>query len=145
MRLAHRVHTSATPAQVWEVLGDPQRWPQFDPTLRAVRGASRTTAAGQRLVGLSRMGALGIPLDVLEASPPYRLVVLVHTMPGLRQQVTTDVVPAARGGSYLTVAMILDGLLVWPALWPAWWTTALHARLLGHRADLVARAARRSA
>ena len=54
-------------------------------------------------------------------------------------------VPAARGGSELTLSAVLDGPLLWPALWPAWWTAALQVRLLAHRADGVARAARRSA
>ena len=36
MRLVQRARTSATPAQVWEVLGQPSRWPEFEPFLRRV-------------------------------------------------------------------------------------------------------------
>jgi hypothetical protein len=145
VRLAHRVHTTASPAQVWELLGTPSRWSLFDPSLRGVRGAAGPARTGQRLIGLSRVGALGLPLDVLEARPPDRLVLLVHVLPGLRQTVTTDVTPAARGGADVTVSFVLDGPLSWPALGPLYLASGLTARLLAHRADRLARAARRAA
>lgn len=136
------MHTAASPAQVWEVLGDPQRWPQFELSLRGVRGTHGGAATGQRLIGLSRVAALGIPLDVLEATPPHRLVLLVHTMPGLRQQMTVDVTPAVRGGADVTVAVVVDGLLGWPAVWPLYLATGLTARLLARRTDRLAEGAR---
>lgn len=37
MRLTHRVQTSATPAQVWAVLGSPEAWSSVEPFLRGVR------------------------------------------------------------------------------------------------------------
>ena len=145
MRLAHRVHTRATPAQVWEVLGDPQRWSEFEPGLRGVRGRPGATSEGQRLIGLSRVAALGIPIDVLEARAPSRVVVLVHLLPGLRGQVTYDVTPAARGGSDVTVSLVVDGPLGWPAVAPLFLSNALTVRLLASRTDRIARAARRAA
>ena len=145
MRLAHRVHTSASAEQVWEVLGDPQRWPQFDVALRGVRGTHGQASSGQRLIGLARTAALGIPIDVLEATAPTRLVLLVHTLPGLRQQITHEVTPAARGGSHITVSVTVEGLLARPSVGWVFLATGLTARLLARRADRLARAARRAA
>lgn len=145
MRLAHCVRTAATPAQVWQVLGNPRRWSQFNPGLRGVRGAHGAAATGQRLIGLSRFGALGIPLDVVEATPPSRLVLVVHAAPGLRQQLTHEVAPALRGGSDVTVSFVVDGPLGWPAVGPLYLASGLTARLLALRTDRLARAARRAA
>lgn len=145
MRLAHRVRTAASPAQVWEVLGNPQRWPQFELSLRGVRGRPGRVLTGQRLTGLSRVASLGIPIDVVEAAPQARLVLLVHVLPGLREQVTFDVTPAARGGSDVTVSVVVDGLLGWPAVAPLLLANALTVRLLAVRTDRIARAARRAA
>ena len=145
MRLAHRVHTAASPAQVWEVLGDPRRWSEFELSLRGVRGRPGRAQTGQRLIGLSRFATLGIPVDVLEATPAARLVLLVHVVPGLRERVVFDVTPAARGGSDVTVSVVVDGLLGWPAVTPLFLGNVLTVRLLGVRADRIARAARRAA
>ena len=145
MRLAHRVHTAASPAQVWEVLGDPRRWSEFELSLRGVRGRPVRAQTGQRLIGLSRFATLGIPVDVLEATPAARLVLLVHVVPGLRERVVFDVTPAARGGSDVTVSVVVDGLLGWPAVTPLFLGNVLTVRLLGVRADRIARAARRAA
>ena len=145
MRLAHRVRTAAVPAQVWEVLGDPRRWSEFELSLRGVRGRPGRAQTGQRLTGLSRFAALGIPIDVLEASPPSRLVLLVHPLPGLRERVSFDVEPAARGGSVVTVTVVVDGLLGLPAVAPLFLGNVLTVRLLGVRADRIARAARSAA
>jgi len=145
MTLRSRVHTAASPAQVWEVLGDPRRWPEFELSLRGVRGRPGRAWTGQRLTGLSRFGTLAIPIDVVEATPPSRLVLLVHAVPGLREQITFDVTPAARGGSDVTVAVVVDGLLGWPAVAPLFLANALTVRLLASRTDRIARAARRAA
>ena len=145
MRLAHRVHTSATPAQVWEVLGDPRRWSEFELSLRGVRGRPDRVQTGQRLTGLWRFATLGIPVDVLEATSPSRVVLLVHALPGLRERVSYDVAPAARGGSDVTVSVVVEGLLGWPAVAPLFLANALTVRLLAARTDRLARAARRAA
>ena len=145
MRLAHRVHTAASAAQVWEVLGDPGRWAEFELSLRGVRGRPGQVRTGQRLTGLSRFATLGIPIDVVEATPPSRVVLLVHALPGLREQVTYDVTAAARGGSDLTVSVVVDGLLGWPAVAPLFLGNVLTVRLLSVRTDRIARAARRAA
>ena len=141
MRLAHRVHTAATPAQVWEVLGDPQRWPDFELFLRRVRGAHGRASTGQRLTGVARIASLGVPIDVLEAVPPSRLVLLIHTAPGLREQITVEVTPALRGGCDLTVSVVVEGLLARVAVAPLYVRSGVTARRLGLRADQVARIA----
>lgn len=145
MRLAHRVHTAASPSQVWQVLGDAQRWPEFHLAWRAVRGTVGPAATGQRLIGVSRAASLGIPVDVAEATAPHRLVLVVHTVPGLREQVTHEVVPVARGGSQITVSVVVDGPLARPAVLLVYLGAGLTARLLARRTDRVARAARRAA
>ena len=142
MRLAHRVHTVASPAQVWEVLGDPRRWRQFNVGLRGVRGTHGPAATGQRLIGVARAASLGIPIDVVEAQAPSRLVLLVHTVPGLREQVTHEVTPAVRGGCDITVSVVAEGPLARPAVGWVYLGAGLTARLLAHRADRLARTRR---
>ena len=139
MRLAHRVHTAASPAQVWQVLGDPQRWPEFDVFLRRVRGSSGRVSTGQHLLGLSRLGSLRIPVDVVEAVPERRLVLLVHTAPGLRETVTHEITPAVRGGSDLVVSVVVEGLWARAGALPLWLASGLTARVLASRTDRLAR------
>lgn len=143
--MVHRVSTAADPAQVWEVLGDPRRWSEFELWLRGVRGRPGRAQTGQRLTGLSRMATLGIPIDVLEATPPSRLALLVHPVPGLREQVSFEVAAAAQGGSDVTVSVVVDGPLGWPAMVPLFLGNVLTVRMLSVRADRIARAARRAA
>lgn len=139
MRIAHRVHTSAAPALVWELVGDPERWPQFDLQVRRVRGARGSASPGDRLVGLSRLGSLRIPIDVVESVPPSRLVVVVHVAPGLREQRTVEVTSAVRGGCDVTVSVVLEGPLAPLAVLPGHLTGLLTARLLAARAERLAR------
>lgn len=145
MRLVQRVRTSAGPAQVWEVLGDPARWPEFEPFLRRVRGAHGPAAAGQTLVGVSRIASLAVPVDVLEAEAGQRLVLRVYLAPGLREVRSFEVVPSLQGGSDLRVGVVVDGLLAGPAAAPLWLANGLTLRLLAARAERLARAARRAA
>ena len=145
MRRTARGQTSATPAQVWEVLGWPARWPEFDPFLRRVRGTHGPITARQTLVGVSRVGSLAIPVDVLEVVPGSRLVLCVHTAPGVRETVTHEVVPALRGGSDVCLTVSVEGLLAPAATVPLWVANAARLRLLVVRADRIARAARRAA
>ena len=145
MRLQQRARTSATPAQVWEVLGDPRRWPEFEPFLRRVRGVHATVSAGRRLVGVSRIGSLAVPIDVMEVDRTRRLVLRVHTAPGVRQTVTHEVLPVVTGGSDIRVGVVVEGLFARAAVAPLWVSAALTTRLLAARAERLARAARRAA
>ena len=145
MRLASRARTSASPAQVWAVLSDPARWPEFEPFLRRVRGTHGSLAAGQTLVGISRLGSLAVPIDVLEATSGARLVLRVHTAPGVRQTVTHEVLPRVTGGSDVRVSVVVEGLFARPAAVPLWLASGLTLRLLVARAERLARAARRAA
>ena len=145
MRLTASAHTAASPAQVWEVLGQPARWPEFEPFLRRVRGTHGGAVTGQTLVGVSRVGGVGVPLDVVEAVPGSRLVLRVHTAPGVRQTMSFEVLPAGRGGSDLRLAVVVDGLFARPAAGALWLSGALTLRLLAARCDRLARAARRAA
>lgn len=143
MRLSHRVRTSASPAEVWAVLGTPQRWPEFDLFLRTVRGAHGSAASGQHLLGLARLASLRIPVDVVEAVPDKRLVLLVHTAPGLRETVTHEITPAVRGGSDVVVSVVVEGLWARFGAVPLWLASGLSARVLAARTDRIARELRR--
>ena len=145
VRLLRRARTAASPAQVWEVLGQPTRWPEFELFLRRVRGTHGAAAAGQVLMGVSRFGALSVPIDVLEVDPGRRLVVRVHAAPGVRETVTFEVLPVLQGGSDLRVGVVVEGLLARPAALPLWLAGGMTLRLLVARAERIARSARRAA
>ena len=145
MRLAARARTSASPAQVWEVLGHPERWPEFEPWLRRLRGTNRPAATGQALVGVSRFYGVAVPIDVVQAVAGQRLVLRVHTAPGVTQTVTHELVPMVQGGTDVRVNVVVEGLFARPAAGPLWIASALTLRLLVVRAERLVRAARRAA
>ena len=145
MKLTHHVRTSASPALVWQTLGRPSHWPQFDVFLRSVRGVDGPATQGQHLVGIARLLSLGIPLDVLEVEPERRLVLRVRTVPGLSEEVTFVITPTVRGGSEIRVSVVLDGPLARPAVLPVWLANGLNARVLAARTHRTARAHRRTA
>lgn len=124
------------------MLGDPKAWPQFEPFLRGVRGR---IASGEHLMALLRLSAIGVPIDVVEAASERRLTLVVHLLPGLRHQVTYELTTAVRGGTDISVSVVVDGLLARPALLPLWLYDGLTARVLAARTDRAARQARRSA
>ena len=143
MRLAHRARTSATPAQVWELLGDPRRWPEFDLFFRRVHGAERVRS-GQTLLGIARLTSLRIPLDVVDAVPEQRLELFLHTAPGVWERVVYEIAPAVRGGSQLRVSVVVEGLFARGAVAPLWMASGLTLRVLAARAERVAKAARKA-
>src|SRR4051794_38477915 len=63
-RVHHQILCDATPPDVWTVLREPQRWPEFEATLARVEGAAGHAAEGQRLLGVGRGFPVRIPLDV---------------------------------------------------------------------------------
>jgi hypothetical protein len=142
MRLAHRARTSASPAQVWSLLGNPQRWPEFDLSLRRVRGSDRARS-GQTLLGIARLTSLRIPVDVVDAVPEQRLEVFLHTAPGVRERLVYEIAPSVRGGSHLRVQVVVEGLLARGAVAPLWVASGLTLRVLAARAEREARAARK--
>ncbi len=145
MKLAHRVRTSASPAQVWQLLGTPSRWPQFDVFLTKVKGTSREAAVGQHLVGISRWTTLGIPLDVLEVDPERKLVMRVRTAPGITEELTFVLTPTTKGGTDIAVGIVVEGLFARPAVPVLWLANGLNARVLAARTHRLARAHRRTA
>jgi uncharacterized protein YndB with AHSA1/START domain len=145
LKLVHRVRTPASPAVVWQVLGTPSNWPQFDVFLAKVKGSTRPASVGQHLVGISRWTVLGIPLDVLEVEPERRLTMRIHTAPGITQEVTFVLTPTTKGGTDIRVSMVLEGLLAGPAAPVLWLANGLNARVLAARTSATARALRRSA
>lgn len=145
MRLRHRVRTSATPAQVWTVLGDAARWPDYDLFLRQVRGGSGRVSTGQHLLGVSRAFGARIPIDVVEAVPDRRLVLRVHAAPGVVEEITHEITPLVRGGCDLAVSVVVDGLFARGAALPLWLARGLTSRVLVLRVERIARAARTAA
>lgn len=145
MKLTHRVRTSASPAQVWAILGTPGRWPEFDAFLAKVKGSSDAARPGLHLVGISRWTTLGIPLDVLDVVPEERLVLRVRTAPAITEELTFVLTPTTKGGTSITVGLVVDGLLARPAAPLLWLANGLNARLLARRTHRLARAAGRPA
>ena len=145
MKLAHRVRTSASPAQVWAMLGTPRNWPQFDVFLAKVRGSGAPARVGVHLVGISRWTKLGIPLDVLEVEPERRLVMRVRTAPGITEELTFVLTPTTRGGTDIAVSIVVDGLFAGAAAPVLWIANGLNARVLAHRTHRTARQTRRAA
>ena len=145
MRLRHRVRTSAAPAQVWGLLGDPTRWPEYDLVLRHVRGSGGSALTGQHLLAIGRGVPVRIPVDVVEAVPERRLVLRVHLAPGVVEEVTCEITPHVRGGCDLAVSVVVEGLFARGAAVPLWLLRGLTARVLAHRVEKIARAGRTAA
>ena len=145
MRLEHRVRTTATPEQVWSVLGDPQAWPTFELLLRGVRGGRSRVTRGDRLMALVRLSLLAVPVDVVEVVPRERLVLVVHTAPGLRETLAFDLVEAVPRGTDIRLAASVDGAFSLVAFVPLWLANGLTARVLAATTERRARLGRRSA
>lgn len=145
MRPAHRVHTSASAAQVWALLDDPCSWPRLDLMLRRVDGANGPVRPGDRLMAHGLVAGVRMPVDVVEADPPHRLVLLVHTAPGLRELLTLEVTTAMRGGCDLEVSVVVEGPLAPLAVVPLHLARGLTARVLAVRAGRSARRTRSAA
>ncbi|HWG93524.1 MAG TPA: SRPBCC family protein [Mycobacteriales bacterium] len=145
MRLAHRAVTSASPEQVWSLLGDPSRWSTFNPFLRRVRGAPDRVRTGQTLLAVARLTSVRVPVDVVEAVPERRLELQFHTAPGVRERVVFELAPRLPRGTVLRVGVVVEGLFARVAVAPLWAANGLVARLLAARAERVARAGRRGA
>lgn len=143
MRLSHRVTTSAPPALVWELLGAPARWPEFNPFLRRVRGAPERVRTGQTLQGIARFTGVQVPIDVLEAVPEQRLELMLHTAPGVRHRLVCELTPTVRGGCSVRVGVGVEGLFARAVVAPLWLADGLVARLLAAQAERIARAGRR--
>lgn len=126
------------------MLGTPKQWPQFDVFLAKVRGTDRQAAVGQHLVGISRWTKLGIPLDVLEVEPERRLVMRVRTAPGITEELTFVLTPMTKGGTDISVSLVVDGLFAGPAAPLLWLANGLNARVLAHRTHRLARHSRRA-
>ena len=142
MRLVHRVHTSAAPSVVWKMLADTESWPQFEMSLRGVRGQ---VVQGAHLMARLRLTAIGVPVDVVEVVRDQRLVLDVQLLPGLREQLAFDLTPALHGGTDIALAVVVEGVLARPAVLPLWLYDGFIARLLAARTDRVAKLARRPA
>ena len=145
MRLAHRVQTSASPAQVWELLGDPRRWPEFNPVVRRVHGAPERVRTGHTLLSVARFTGLRIPVDVVEALPERRLELFFHTAPGVWERVVFELTPTVRGGCAIRASVVVEGLFARPAFAPLWLANGLVARVLAAQAERHARRDRRRA
>jgi uncharacterized protein YndB with AHSA1/START domain len=55
------VEIAASPAQVWAVVSDVRRMPEFSPELRKVVVLGRTTGTGTNLLGINRRGPVVWP------------------------------------------------------------------------------------
>jgi hypothetical protein len=129
-RISHQILCEATPPDVWTVLREPQRWPEFEATLARVEGAAGHAVEGQRLLGVGRAVPIRIPLDVRRVVPRKALHVTVHSIPGLREEIDIVLVPATRGGTQITVLVRLSGPLAAAMILPVWFGSGMTMRLL---------------
>lgn len=134
-RVHHQIACDAPPADVWTVLREPQRWPEFEALLARVEGAAGHAVEGQRLLGVGRALPLRIPLDVRRVVPRKALHVTVHSLPGLREELDIVLVPATRGGTQITVLVRLTGPLAPAFALPVWFGSGMTARLLAKAAE----------
>ena len=134
MRISHRVHTPAPPPDVWAVLSHPRRWPDFELALTRVHGVAGAAAEGQRLVAVTRGLGLRLPVDVIQVVTRKALLVRIRVLPGLTEDVEYVLVPAARGGTDITVIVRTTGPLSRAVLLPVWTSSALGVRMLARRA-----------
>lgn len=109
MRLVHRVSAAAPIGVVWALLADPRRWPEFDPLVGRVDGVTGRVRAGQHLLAIGRWLPLRVPVDVGDAEPQRRLVLTVHTAPGLREEIPSSLVETLRGRTEIRLAGRLTG------------------------------------
>lgn len=135
MRLRHRGRTAAPPERVWQALGDPARWPEFMITLKKVRGVHGPARDDQRLLGISRSPlGIPIPIDVVAAVANERLVLRVHSLPGVTEQTAFVLTPSTRGGTDISVSTEVEGLFALPALPGVWTALEVTTRMLALRA-----------
>jgi polyketide cyclase/dehydrase/lipid transport protein len=134
-RLHHQILCDATPPDVWTVLREPQRWPEFEATLARVEGAAGHAIEGQRLLGVARGFPVRVPLDVRRVVPRKALHVTIHSVPGLREELDIVLVPATRGGTQITFLVRLSGPLASAAALPVWFGSGMTARLLAKAAE----------
>ncbi len=86
-----------------------------------------------------------MPIDVVEAVPGSRLVLRVHTAPGVAQTMAFEVTAGPARRQRRRVSVVVDGLFARPAVGPLWLSSALTPRLLVARVERLARASRRAA
>jgi hypothetical protein len=144
MSLVRRLHTSATPAEVWALVGTPDRWPTIHPALRRMQGAPDRARTGQTLLAIARVTSMRVPVDVVDAVPERRLELLVRTAPGLSERLVLELAPSLKGGCELRGRAATEGLFGRLAAVPSRLSSALLVRLVAVQAERTARAGRRS-
>ena len=133
----------AAPAQVWALLGDGARWPEFDPLVHRVGGPDGPLRQGDRRVLVTRPVRAPFTLDVGEVLPEQYLHLRVQMAPGLAVDSTWELTPALRGGTVVTLTESPVGLFAVPS-WAALQAVAsVRLRRLASRAAADTRAAGR--
>jgi hypothetical protein len=105
----------AVPEQVWAVLSDVERWPEWDSGVAAVEG--RATPDGKVTIRSHAAPGRAFPVRVTELEPPTRLRLSGGMPLGLFRGVRTfDITPAPEGGSTFRVREEYTGALL-PLIW----------------------------
>jgi hypothetical protein len=140
-----RASSAAPVSEVWALLAHPQRWPEFDPFLRAVEPADGVdladsdgvfeVVAGQQVLAEVRLTRRHVPVEVDHVVNRSSLATTSHLFPGLSEDVEHLLIPQASGGTLVTARINLHGPLALPALLPRWVFRALAVRLLAHAAE----------
>ncbi len=141
-----RARSAAPVSDVWDMLAHPGRWAEFDPFVEVVEFAapdsdtgdlddSAVVAVGQQLQARMRVVPVRVAMEVDHVVNRSSLAVTSRLLPGLAEEFEYLVIPAATGGSLLTVRFTLHGPLAMPALPLRWMVRALTVRLLAHAAE----------
>ncbi|HEX4015816.1 MAG TPA: SRPBCC family protein [Frankiaceae bacterium] len=139
-----RASSAAPVPAVWAVLAHPQRWVEFDPSLRSVEPSSAEAgdepdtwevAAGEQVLGQMRLWGWQIPVDIEHVVDRSSLATTAHLFHGLDEEVEHLLIPQASGGTLVTARITLHGPLAVPAIVPRWIFRSLAVRLLARTAE----------
>jgi hypothetical protein len=131
--------SAAAVSDVWALLADPARWPEYEPAFRSVTavpsGEPAPVAVGQRLRAQVRLMPHQVPIEIDHVVPRSSIAMTAQLFPGLAEEVEHLVLPSATGGTQVTARIRLHGPLALPALLPRWAARAVTVRLLARAAE----------
>jgi uncharacterized membrane protein len=138
--IRNRVVAEAPCEVVWDLLRDPERWPEFEVFLSAVEGAPTPVEAGRSFHVVGRAPVrVRVPVDVRVVRPGQQLGIRIHTLPGVVEDVDHLLVPLPGGRTDIEVRVTVRGPLAPAAFLPLRISSAVVARQLAAAAARSAR------
>jgi hypothetical protein len=139
----HTATTSAPADVVWRLMSSPATWPSFDPRVSRVEGVTAAGVSGARLMAVSRVAGLRIPVDVDQARTGQAVIVTAHLLPGLREHADHHIVTTATGGTKIVSRVSSEGVFAIAGAIPVWLSAEVVVRLLAWRSGKEHRKAER--